>query len=96
VRGNDQYQSRWIVFSQIAFPLNDGKTYIEGKVLRIAGREVGIQFTSSEENVARLLISLNKEYPTLNIKTIFSLVSPSETHDDGGIEKALLLDDLDK
>jgi hypothetical protein len=79
---------------KIAFPLNEGKMYIEGKVLRISGREVGIKFTSSEENVIGLLLALNNEFPTLNIKSRLSLTVPTEQYDDRGIEKALQLDDF--
>ncbi|HEY1406382.1 MAG TPA: PilZ domain-containing protein [Spirochaetota bacterium] len=80
---------------EITFRLLGNDVIVYGEVLRIAGREVGIGFTSSESDINNLFLELNKEYPELKIGSRIPLVGVIGDSDDGGVDKLLSLDDDD-
>ncbi len=49
----------------IRFPFKSSKVILEAQVLRIDGREVGVKFTSPEEEIGRFVDSFNYEYASL-------------------------------
>ncbi len=48
----------------LKFPFKTRKLIFSGEVLRVDGREVGISFHESEENIERLVEIFNHEYPS--------------------------------
>jgi hypothetical protein len=51
-------------FLTLKFPFKSKKIIFSGEVLRVDGREVGVSFHESEENIERLVEIFNHEYPS--------------------------------
>ncbi len=50
----------------VRFPFMSRKILLTGHVLRVDGREVGIKFLNTEEEVAQFVDLFNKEYPNFS------------------------------
>ncbi|HON78431.1 MAG TPA: PilZ domain-containing protein [Spirochaetota bacterium] len=50
---------------KIKFPFKTKKVVFAGEVVRVVGREVGVQFIEDEERIELFIGVLNKEYPAL-------------------------------
>ncbi len=81
----------------ITFILSDQVIKIQGQVLRITGREVGVKFTSEKTDILKLFTALDKEYPKLKIGPRQILSQFNESNDNHlDIDRMLRLDDLDR
>lgn len=52
---------------RIKFPFKSRKVIFTGEVVRVVGREVGVQFIEDEEKIELLVGVMNQEYPALKV-----------------------------
>lgn len=50
---------------KIKFPFKSKKVVFDGEVIRVIGREVGVQFNETEEKIEMFIDVLTSEYPAL-------------------------------
>ena len=82
----------------ILFPFKEKKIILKAQVVRIEGREVGLKFVSSEDDVAVFVNSFNREYRIIrdttkekeeNSKSLFSKPEKSRDEDIDDILSAI-------
>ncbi len=80
----------------IKFPFKTKKVLLTGQVVRVNGREVGVQFENNESDIEKFIETFNNEYSYLLKKAETSEMDSDGTeknHKTGDIDDAL---DLDK
>lgn len=82
---------------QIKFPFRSRRIIMTGKVLRIDGKEVAVQFLNPEDEIERFVKIFNKEYPYLKRQLIqkddnYLLMQNKEAVDDEDLKNIFDID----